>query len=404
MKALAVMVILLGATASGAADWPQWRGPGRDAVSPATGLVDHFPESGPRVLWRAAIGAGYSGVSVSGDRLFTSWDEGGKQYLVCLDAGGGKELWRRELGAAFSHPYGDGPRSTPLVEEGVVVMVGTQGRVLAVDAVSGETRWQRDLVEELAAKLPSYGYASSPLAVDGAIVLEVGGENAAFVAFDRGTGETLWATGNDGSAYSSPIEVAIGGVRQIVFWSGQGLRSVSPEDGRLLWRYDHEMLCPVSGEPLNTGTPILVAPDRIFLASGAGAALIQPVRRGESFEVRTIWESRWMRSDVNTAVLVGDHVYGFDGSFLECLDVGTGKVRWRARGFGKGSLIAADGRLIVLGESGNLGLVRATPEGFVLEARADVLHGKSWTTPSLAGGRLFLRNHEELVCLDLARR
>jgi outer membrane protein assembly factor BamB len=140
-----------------------------------------------------------------------------------------------------------------------------------------------------------------------------------------------------------------------VFWSAHGLHAVAPADGKLLWKHSWETFCPVSGDPLNTGTPIFVPPDRIFISSGSGAALLRVTR----------------------------------------------EVQWKARGFGRGSLIAADGKLFVLGESGNLAIVRASPDGFVEKAEAEVLSGKSWTAPSLSGGRLYLRNHDELVCLDL---
>ena len=382
-------------------DWPQWRGANRDAVSLEKGLVDEWPEGGPRVVWRAKIGSGYSSVSVSEGRLYTLWDEKGTQFLFCLDARNGNELWRFELGKGFTNHYGNGPRSTPLIDGRVVFTIGTQGRLVAVDKRNGELVWQRDLVKEYGTKLPSYGYSSSPLVVGDRLVVEAGGNNATFMAFDKKSGKIAWSSQDDRPAYSSPIDVSIDGVRQIVFWSAHGLHSVSPDDGKLLWEYSWETFCPVTGDPLNTGTPIFMAPDRIFISSGSGAAVIRISRAGETFKVEPVWKTEQMRADVNTPLLLGDYIYGFDRGILQCLDARTGEVKWQARGFQRGSLIAADGKLIVLGESGEIAIVDANPEEFVKRAGAKILDGKNWTAPSLAGGKLYLRNHEELLCLEM---
>jgi len=382
-------------------DWAQWRGPNRDGLSKETGLLKAWPEGGPRVLWRIPIGAGFSSVSVSEGRLFTLWDAEGKQYLFSLDASTGKELWRRELGPAFVHHYGNGPRSTPLVDSGVVFAIGTGGLLLAADRETGEPLWQRDLVQDYASALPSYGYSSSPLVVGDKLVVEVGGKAAAFMAFDKKTGEVAWASGDDRPAYSSPINVSIAGVDQVVFWSAHGLHALSPDSGKPLWDYAWETFCPVTGDPLNTGTPLFLAPDRIYISSGSGAATIRLARDGGAFRVETVWKSDAMRSDVNTSLAIGNHVYGFDRGTLKSLDSATGEIKWKARGFQRGSLIAADGRLIVLGEAGNLALVDANPKEFVQGSTAKILEGRNWTAPTLARGKLYLRNHEELVCVEM---
>lgn len=394
-------VLVAGVLPAGASDWPQWRGANRDAVAGATEIADRWPEGGPKVVWRAKVGSGYSSVSISDGKAYTLWDEGGSQFLFALDARTGAELWRHKLGPAFKNHYGDGPRSTPVVDGAAVYAIGTSGLLVAANKISGELLWNHNLVGEFKADLPSYGYSSSPLVVDGRLLVEAGGARAAFMAFDKKTGEVAWSSQSDTPAYSSPIAVAIDGVQQVVFWSAHGLHSVSPVDGRLLWRYSWETFCPVSGDPLNTGTPIFMAPDRIFISSGSGAAVIRPVRRDDAFRVETVWKSERMRSDVNTAVALGHFIYGFDREFLQCIDARDGTVRWKARGFKRGSLIAADGMLIVLGEGGNLALVEANPVGFVERSQVQVLSGKSWTAPSLADGKLYLRNHDEMVCLDL---
>lgn len=385
-------------------DWPQWRGPDRNAVSRETGIVDDWGNDGPDILWRVELGQGFSSVSVSRAKLYTLGDQQGRQCLFCLDAATGKELWRRELGPAFKNHYGNGPRSTPLVDDGVVYAIGTNGLLLAANQETGETVWQRDLVEDLNADLPSYGYSSSPLVVGDRVVVEAGGRKAAYAAFDKKSGEIAWVSGLDRPAYSSPIEISVDGVRQVVFWSAHGLHAIAADRGTMLWRYDWETFCPVSGDPLNTGTPLFIAPDRIFISSGSGAAVIRLERVEGMFQVEEVWKSEEMRSDVNTALLLDGQIYGFDRGTLKSLDAETGTVDWKARGFQRGSLIAADGKLIVLGEQGTLALVDADADEYVERSSARILEGKNWTSPTLAGGKLYLRNHEELVCVDLKRR
>jgi len=256
-------------------------------------------------------------------------------------------------------------------------------------------------VAELGARLPAYGYASSPLVAGGSLVVETAGEGRAYSAFDKATGAILWSSGDDRPAYSSPMRFTLGGTDQVVFWSAAGLHSLALGTGEELWSFPWSTNCSVTGDPLGTGTPILVAPDRVFLSSGSGTAVLRVSRTADGFRVDDEWESKVLRNDVNSSVLLGDHVYGFDGSTLKCVDVRTGEVAWTKRGYRKGSLIAAGGRLIVLAEGGEVALVDADPGAFVERSRARVLDGKSWTSPALAGGRLFLRNHGEMVCVDM---
>ncbi len=390
-------------TDSARRDWPQWRGENRDAVSTETGLIHDWPDSGPEILWRQEIGAGFSGVSVSDGKLYTMWDAGGKQYLFCLEAGSGQEIWRLELGVGFSNSWGNGPRSTPLVDGDFVFAVGTDGVLIATERKTGRLLWQHSLVHDFGAKLPTYGYSSSPMVAGERLFVEAGGEGQVYVALNKKDGKVLWTSRSDRVAYSSPVSTTIAGVEQLIFWSAGGLRSLSPADGSTLWKYDWETLCPVTGDPLNTGTPIFVAPDRVYISSGSGAAMVQLSMKAGSLHPQLVWESNKMRSDVNTSVLYGDHIYGFDGAIFKCLDAKTGELKWKARGFKRGSVIAADGQLIILSERGKLALAQATPAAFVKTSTAQILNGKCWTAPTLAQGRLYLRNHKELVCLNIKK-
>ena len=398
---LALSLLQAGGEQPLRADWPQFRGPDRTGISREVGILRDWPTDGPEILWRVRGGSGYSGVSVVGRRLFTAWDEGGEQHLVCLDAEDGKVLWKLGLGVGFEHSYGDGPRSTPLVDQGIVFMTGTQGSLVAVDAETGDLRWRHDLVEDYGCQLPVWGYSSSPLLVGERLFVETGGESAAYAAFDRETGKPLWSVQGDALAYSSPMAVSIAGVEQVLFWSARALHAVAPASGEELWNVPWSTDCAVTGAPMGTGTPLVVAPDRLFLSSGVGSALVRISRADGEFATETLWESRALRNDVNSSLLIGDHVYGFDLGTFACLEASTGEVQWKARGYRKGSLIAADGLLIVLSEDGTVALVEAKPDEFIERSHAPLLEGRNWTAPTLAAGRLYLRNHEELVCVNM---
>ena len=395
-----LFISVLVASLASAADWPQYRGPNRDGRSTETGLLKSWPEAGPVVLWRVPLGSGYSGISVVGDRLFTMFGAEGQEYAAAFDTKTGNELWRFEMGRNFRNPQGDGPRSSPTVEGGLVYVLGARAKLYALDAATGEKRWGMDLPEELGAVIPEWGISTSPLIEGQHLIVDVGGrKNHGIVAFDRETGEIAWHAGSHRAAYSSPIAVTIGGERQIVLFTAEGVRGVSARDGKRLWSSPW-----TTDWDVNAATPVFVPRNGIFISSGydTGATLLQVVREEDEFKVYEVWRNRLMKNHFNSSVLVGAFLYGFDMGTLKCLDALTGEEKWRARGgFSKGSLLYADGHLIVMGGEGSLGLVEATPEGFRSKSRVKILDGKTWTMPSLAEGVLFVRDFTEMVALQL---
>lgn len=395
-------------TATRSDGWLDFRGANRDGVSGETGLVQAWPDDGPKVLWRVAAGAGYSGVSIEGDRAFTLWQEGGEQHLVALDARDGKLLWRHTLGPAFSSQYGDGPRATPVLDKGRVFAIDAHGRLAAFRAADGQEIWAHDVKKTFGARIPSIGYASTPLVEGRHLLVEVGAPDGAFIAFDKATGEVAWNSQSDEPAYVSPIALTSRSRRQVVFFSASGLFALTPGDGRLLWHHPWTAPCPATGIPLNAASPVFIPPDRVFVSSAwgdnKGGAVLKMVERDGELTVARLWHAPLIDGEINTAVLVDDSLYGFKGSILVAVDAETGDLKWSARGYGRVSLIAADGKLIVLGEQGELALIEATPHEYRELARAQLLTGRSWTSPSLAGGRLFVRNGEEVVSVDLTAR
>lgn len=403
----AIALLLLTAAAQ-AADWPQWRGPERDGISRETGLFtadQPFAEA-----WRTPLGRGFSGIAIADGRVFTMFAQGDDEFAICLDAHTGEERWRFRTGPYYTETQGgDGPRSTPTVDGKFVYVLGAHGQLYALSADSGTKVWEKDLVAEFDSKVPRWGFSTSPLVEGNLLLVEAGGVNSNFlvemvvdrrasatvIAFDKASGQTAWTALDDKMSYSSPIAFTAGEQRQLAFFTAYSLTGLAPADGQTLWTYPWK-----TRYDINAATPIFIPPNRVFISSGydKGAAVVQ-IGPGE--EVEEIWRNKEMKNQFTTSVYYQDHLYGFDDAILKCIDARTGAEQWMARGFGKGSLIAADGHLILLGEQGNLGLAEATPTGFHAKASYPALYGRCWTAPSLAAGRLYLRDESEIICLNI---
>ena len=379
------------------AGWPQWLGPNRTGISPETGLFGD--KLSINESWRVQGGKGFSGMSVVGDSLYTMYIHGGDEYAVCLDARNGEVLWRtRTDDLLMERQGGDGPRATPTVDGGMVYVSSAYGKLYALDSRTGSQKWSRDLVGEYGSKRARWGFCPSPLVAGNLVLIEAGGGGHSLIAFDKTSGKVAWTTGSDKLGYSSPIAVTIGQTRQAVFFTGYGLVSVAPQQGKVLWQHPW-----TTRHDVNAATPVFIPPDRFFISSGygTGGTVVEVSATDSGYSVKEVWRNTEMKNHFATSIYYQGHLYGFDGSILKCIDAGTGAEKWKTRGYGKGTLIAADGHLVILGEGGNLGLAEATPAGFVEKAGFPALKGRCWTVPTLAGGRLFLRDEQEIVCLNL---
>ncbi|MFQ5651108.1 MAG: PQQ-binding-like beta-propeller repeat protein [bacterium] len=393
----AVLTRVNPATAS---DWPQWRGPNRDGISSQTGILTSWPETGLEILWRARSGDGYSGISVVDGRLYTMYGIEADEFIVCLDAKQGKEQWRYRLDSKFTNQFGHGPRSTPSIDGGLVYGLGAKGKLVALDAGTGAVVWKHDLRKEYGGRIPTWGVATSPLVYGDLLLVDVGGrQDYGVVAFNKKNGKLVWKTRTEIPGYSAPIAVTVGGIEQILCFTGNSLISVNPDNGALYWRYAW-----VTSYDVNAATPIFIAPDKVFVSSGynVGGAVLRMKTQDGKVAVEEVWKSRIMRNHFSTSLFVDGHLYGFDEGTLRCIDALTQEKKWAKRGFGKGSLLYADGHLIVLSERGKLVLVEARPEEYIERASAQVLKGRCWTVPTLVNGRLYLRNQREILCLNFA--
>ena len=388
---------LLAATPSPAQDWPWFRGSAREGTVRVDGILRSWGETGPREIWRREIGGGYSSVSAVGDRLYTMAGEGEQEVVLAIDAATGETVWSTAIGTTGEAFPENGPRATPTVVGDRLFAASSQGDLAALALADGSVLWKKDLKEW--GPPPRFGYSTSPF-VDGDLVIVEGGSEEApgVYALHRDTGDMVWTSLDGPAGYSTPIAIELDGVRQYVFFRRAKAEVVSlATNGAVLWRF------PTAGLAIIV-SPIHVPPDKIFVATSDdvfGGLMLQVSRAEGVFDVRELWRERLMRNHFNASVAVGNHLYGFDNSTLRCLDAETGAKLWARRGFGKGSVVAAGDLLFVLGDDGTLALVAADPTGYRELGRVQAMHGRAWTAPTVAHGRIYVRDFDELVSFDL---
>lgn len=396
MKNLGLPVLALASglvsTTVVALDWPHWRGPDYNGISKETGWSVKWPAEGPKPLWKANVGIGFASFAVSGGRTYTAGNEKDTDAIYCFDANTGKELWKHAYPAKLDPKYYEGgPSATPTVEGGRVYMFSKRGMAHCLDAAKGTVIWSKNLAEELGAKMPTWGFASSVFIQGDLALFNVGSVGA---AVEKQTGKVVWSSGTDEAGYGTAVPFDAGGKAAVTFAIKQYVVAVTVADGKELWRFPWK-----TDYDVNATDPILSG-GKVFISSGYNHG-------GGVFDVsgatpKNIWENKNMRNHMNSCVLWQGHLYGVDENQLRCLTFDTGEVKWTARQSGKGSLMLADGKLIVLGEKGELMVAEASPAGFNVAARAQVLGGKCWTTPVLANGKIYCRNAAgNVVCVDV---
>jgi outer membrane protein assembly factor BamB len=394
----------LSAASAGAktetADWPGFRGPARNGIVRGPRIATDWSASPPVELWRRQIGPGWSSFAVRGDLLYTQEQRGDDEIVACHNVTTGEPVWRHRDAARFwESNAGAGPRATPTLGNRRVYTFGATGILNALDARDGSVVWSRNAASDTATKVPGWGFASSPLVVDDVVVVAVAGR---LVAYDLATGSLRWFGPEGGHGYSSPHLATIDGVAQILLLNGRGATSVAPADGKLLWEY-----------PLPSGTrivqPALTAAGDVLVHDGEGNGVrrIAVAHGPGGWTVKERWTSDGLGPYFNDFVVADDHAFGFDGNYLACIDLETGKRQWEGGRYGGQLVLLADqDLLLVLSEEGELALVRAASDKFTELARFPALHGKTWNHPVLAGDVLLVRNDHEMVAfrLPLARR
>jgi outer membrane protein assembly factor BamB len=382
--------------------WPDFRGPARDGRSTEAIRTD-WPAGGLSPLWKQPIGLGYASFVVAGGRAFTIEQRRRDEVVAAYDIESGRELWTNVWEGEFVESMGgDGPRATPTYHDGRIYALGALGEFRSLDAGTGAVHWRRNILEDNGASNLDWGMSASPLVVDEKVIVLPGGRGGrSVVAYHKTTGEPMWRALDDRQAYVSPMLVTLGGVRQVLIVSATRAVGLEPASGSLLWEYPWP-----TGQGINVAQPVLLGGDRVFLSAsyGQGAAVFELRRDGDRFTARTIWENSRMKNKFTSSLLHEGHLYGLDESILACIDAATGEQKWKGGRYGYGQPILAAGHVIVLTESGEVVLVRATPERHEEVARFPAIDGKTWNHPVIANGRLLVRNLREMAAFDIRAR
>lgn len=396
--AIVMLPVLMGA------DWPQYLGPNRDGVSLETGLVNIWSKNGPPVLWTMPVGDGYSGPVIADNKLIVFQRVGDEEVVECVNAETGKKIWSRGYATDYVDQLnkGNGPRSTPVIHAGNVVTLGAGGWLHCWKLEDGAKVWGRNINDDYRVPQSYFGVGTSPLIEKDLILINVGGKDAGIVALNLATGKEVWHATTDEASYASPVMAAMDGVRHAIFFTRFGVSVLDPNNGaerfRKRWRARY-------AASVNAATPLVIG-DKLFISASyeTGALLLRLKKDG----AEPLWEKEEVMSNhYNTCVHKDGQLYGFDGRQeagpnFRCVSLDTGKIRWSKDQFGCGSMVLAEGKIILLLEDGDLVLAEATPTAYRELARANVLaSGPCRAQIALANGRLYGRDLRTLKCWDL---
>ena len=390
-----------------AGDWPQILGPNRNGIAVAEQIADKWDGGKPKQVWEASIGSGFAGVVVSGETVVLFHREKGNDKLTTFNATTGKINWTTSFPSTFRPQIveDDGPRAVPTIEQGAVLAYSAQGGLYCVDLKTGAKRWERKTHEDFGANGGYFGAGSSPLVVGKRVFAIVGGEKkkAGVVAFDIDSGETVWTAINDQASYSAPVLATVDGTAHLLCITRLNLVSLDPETGQERFRTPFGQ----RGPTVNGALPVISGNHVLLTASyGIGAEFLKVGPKS----VEVVWADELLSSQYTTPIVADGAVYGIDGRqdggavSLKCFDPITRKEHWSKSGLTYATLIAADGKLLVVQTDGIVKVVRLSKTAFEELASAEVMTGTTRALPALANGRLYLRNGDTLSCFNVAKR
>ncbi|MDZ4684216.1 MAG: PQQ-binding-like beta-propeller repeat protein [Planctomycetaceae bacterium] len=402
---LFALTILLAAPGLRAGDWPQILGPQRNGIVTGEKLVDTLPAAGLKPVWQFACGSGLAGVAVADGRVTLFHRHGGDEVLTALDAATGEPQWSQKFPSGFQAEIvdDDGPRCVPAVADGRVFAYGAEGRLIAVDAKTGMPLWNRATHKEFGAPAGYFGAGSSPLVDGNRVIVNVGGpKGAGVVAFDIATGKTAWQATDELASYSAPIRADIDGQPRLLVITRSQFLGLDPATGKETFRVPFG----ARGPTVNGASPVLIGSQAFLTASyGVGAKGVQLTAN----KATVAWEDESLSSQYTTPIVHDGAIYGIDGrqdagtSSLKCLDVATRKTLWTKAGMEYATLVAADGKLLVMHTNGELRLVKLDRGGYHELGTTNLLSGTTRALPALSQGRLYIRNDRTLACFSLAK-
>lgn len=420
-----ILTILLSTPAL-SDEWPQWRGPQRDGIWREKGIVKTLTQESLDIRWRAPIAGGYSGPTVANGRVYVT-DRMTKPKQIervhCFNWETGETIWSFEYDCEYRNVgYGVGPRASVTIHEGLAYSLGSTGHLYCFDAATGEVKWKEDLNTKYKIKMPIWGIASAPLIEGNTLIVQVGGENACFVAFDLKTGEESWKALNDNASYSAPVIIEQAGKRVMVCWTGDNIVGLNPQSGELHWKHPR----PPARMVLAVASPI-VHKDLLFFTGFYDGALLLKAH-SEQLTTEPIWSrigeneknTDAIHSIISTPIILGDYIYGVDSyGELRCLELMTGdrvwedltavpKARWSTIHFTQ-----HEDRVWMFNERGELLITKLSPQGLEIISRVQLIKptrgqlnlrgGVCWAHPAYAYKHIFVRNDEELICVNLEK-
>ena len=380
---------------AGNAEWPGFRGPGRDGIVRGTRIKTDWTAAPPVEMWRRPIGPGWSSFAVRGDRIFTQEQRGADEVVGCYNLNNGQPIWKhRDAARFYESNAGPGPRGTPALHNGRVYALGATGILNALNDADGSVVWTRNASADTKSKLPGWGFSGSPLVIDDKVIVATAGR---LVAYDAASGEPRWFGPDGGGGYSSPHLVKMNGVDQIMLLGQKGAVGVSPSDGKVLWEHQWEGM-PIVQPAVASNDNVLIS-----VSESSGTRSLTIANGNGGWNVAERWTSESLNPYFNDFVVHNGHAYGFNWSSLISLDLKDGSLKWKGGRFDHGQLIllADQDLLLVLSEKGEVGLVNATPDQFTQLARFPAIKGKTWNHPVLVGNILLVRNGEEMAAFRL---
>ena len=379
--------------------WNQFRGQNRTGVSTEKLIQKDWIKTQPELIWKHKIGSGFSELIVSDGSIYTMFSDkidsvSGFDVLVAYDEKTGKEKWRLNVDSIYIEidGWGDGPRSTPVIDENNVYCLSGRGKLTACTKKDGKLIWHVDFVKDFGSTQPRWGFSCSPILIDNKLIIEVGGtENRGFVAFDKTNGKVIWEDGKAQAGYNSPLLTTIDGQEQLLFVNGKIIHSYNLQ-GDTLWTYKLPITGPIA-------MPLLFESDKLFFSSVHTGNLIIQIKNNRAIE---LLKGFTMKNDYTTSIYHEGYIYGFHVASLRCISAETGEVKWSKRGFGKGSFIQVDDKLLILSDKGKLAIAKINPEAYEeLGLFQAIDASRSWTAPTFINGKVYVRNNTEMACYKL---
>ena len=409
-----------------AEEWPQWRGPNRDGVWKESGIVQDFVKPLP-VIWRIQISGGYCGPTVAGGRVYLMdriKKPDSQERVLCFNAHTGKPIWSYPYPCEYRNvQYTTGPRASVTINEDRAYALGTMGHFHCLDAKTGEMIWKKDLKKEYDIRMPLWGISSAPLIEKHLVILHIGGkENACLLALEKSTGKEVWRNLEEKASYAAPILIDQAHKRVVVCWTSQRLAGLDAMTGKIYWQHP---MPPSRRFAIGIATPVFYQ-NYIFVSSFYDGSLLVKVNLIE-LTSQKIWRrlgpnekaTDSLHCCISTPLLLGDYIYGVDsyGQF-RCLNLLTGDRVWESdkptppARWSNVHMVRNGERIWMFNERGDLIISKLSPQGYLEISRTKIIEptrgqlsqrgGVCWSHPAYAYKRIYIRNDEELLCLNLS--